>query len=78
MFRDSVFAHYGDLSKNPITESISIEELKKALMLTEMIINKIGVFYNRSIVSLKLMHADDIDTICGILDEYKTKKGWTF
>ena len=71
VFRDNVFAHFGDLSKQKDAVQISIELLQGLLALTEQIINKIEVFYDRTATSLNAINATDISQTCYAISKFK-------
>ena len=66
--RDNIAAHFADINNNNF--SISLEELIKIFQITEQIINKIGVFYDRVAVSLKPINAGDIYQTCHALNMF--------
>jgi len=68
-FRDNVAAHYADVSSNELT--VSLEQLIKVFQITEQIINKIGVFYDRVATALKPINAGDIYQTCYAIKKYK-------
>lgn len=70
-FRDKVFAHFGDASKQKEKIKISIELLQELLTLTEQIINKIEIFYDRTATSLKPINATDIYQTCYAISKFK-------
>lgn len=70
-FRDNVFAHFGDASKQKEEIKISIEQLQELLALTERIINKFEVFYDRTATSLTPANATDIYQTCHAVSKFK-------
>lgn len=70
-FRDNIFAHFGDLSKQKNEVQISIELLQELLVLTGQIINKFEVFYDRTVTSLTPVNATDIYQMCRAIGKYK-------
>ena len=70
-FRDNVFAHFSDASKQKEEIQISIELLQEILALTEQIINKFEVFYNRTATSLTPANATDIYQTCYAVSKFK-------
>lgn len=74
-FRDKIFAHYGDISKEKIEVSLSIDELQEIFKVTEQIVNKIEVFYDRVITSFTPINATDICQLCHAINKYKEYRG---
>ena len=70
-FRDKVFAHFGDASKQKEEIQISIELLQEILSMTEQIINRFEALYNRTTTSLKPINATDIYQICYAVSKFK-------
>ena len=70
-FRNNVFAHFGDASKQKEEIKISIELLQELLILTEQIINEIEFFYDRTATSLKPINATDIYQTCYAVSKFK-------
>lgn len=70
-FRDNVFAHFGDASKQKEEIQISIELLQELLTLTAQIINKFEVFYDRRATSLTPANATDIYQTCYAVSKFK-------
>lgn len=70
-FRDKVFAHYGDLSKEKKEYTISIDELQSILNITQQILNKIEVFYDRTNTVLTPINATDIYQTCYVIKKFK-------
>lgn len=66
--RDNVAAHFADINNKEF--SISLDQLIKVFQITEQIINKIGVFYDRVSISLKPINAGDIYQTCHALNMY--------
>ena len=66
--RDNVAAHFADINNKEF--SISLDQLIKVFQITEQIINKIGVFYDRVSISLKPINACDIYQTCHGLNMY--------
>lgn len=67
--RNNVAAHYADIGKIELT--ISLEQLMKVFQITEQIISKIGVFYDRVLTVLKPINAGDIYQTCHALNLYR-------
>lgn len=70
-FRDKVFAHFGDASKQKEEIQISIELLQEILSMTEQIINKFEALYDRTTTSLKPINATDIYQIFYAISKFK-------
>lgn len=70
-FRDKVFAHFSDASKQKEEIKISIELLQEILALTAQIINKFEVFYDRTATSLTPANATDIYQACYAVSKFK-------
>ena len=70
-FRDKVFAHFSDASKQKEEIKISIELLQEILALTAQIINKFEVFYDRTATSLTPANATDIYQVCYAVSKFK-------
>ena len=70
-FRDKVFAHFSDASKQKEEIKISIEMLQEILALTAQIINKFEVFYDRTATSLTPANATDIYQVCYAVSKFK-------
>lgn len=70
IFRDKVFAHFSDESKQKDKIKISIDLLQELLSVTERIINKFEIFYNRTITSLNPVNVTDIHQICYALSKF--------
>ena len=50
-FRDKMFAHFGEVKSNEQDKTISIEELKEVFLITQEVLQKIEVFYDRTCTS---------------------------
>ena len=70
-FRDNLFAHYGDVSKERIAVSLSIDELQDIFQITEHILNKIEVIYDRVTTSFTPVYTTDICQTCHAINKYK-------
>ncbi len=81
-FRDNVFAHYGDRSKQKEKILISIDTLKAILEIVEKIINKIEVLYDRTETAIYCAPISDIAEICYRVKKYQEYRlqirGWDF
>ncbi len=66
--RNNVAAHFADINNKGF--SISLDQLMKVFQVTEQIINKIGVFYDRVSISLKPINVGDIYQTCHALNMY--------
>ena len=70
-FRNEIFAHFGEVKEDKQDKTISIDELKEILAITESILCKIEVFYDRIYTSLKPLNASDIYQTCWAIKMYK-------
>lgn len=70
-FRDKVFAHYDDISKEKEKNTISIDDLQSIFKITEQIINKIEVFYDRVITILNPINVADVFQLCFVVKKYR-------
>ena len=70
-FRDNVYAHYGDESKQKEEIRISIDSLKDVLEIVEKIINKIEVLYDRTETAIYFAPVSDIAEICYQVKKYQ-------
>lgn len=75
--RDKIFAHFEKefLVTHRIDMSISLADLKELLNLAKNIVNKIGVYYDRSIRDFEPLNISDIQQTISIVDSFiKNKK----
>ena len=70
-FRDKIFAHFGEVKSSEQDKTISIDELKEVFLITQGILQKLEVFYDRTCTSLKPMNAGDIYQTCWAIKMYK-------
>ena len=73
-FRDKVFAHYDDISKEKEKNTISIDDLQSTFKITEQIINKIEVFYDRVITILNPINVADVFQLCFVVKNTENTK----
>lgn len=69
-FRDNVFAHFGDESKQKETVTISIDLLKYILLLTEQIIIDFEILHTAVGTVLTPINATDISQICNAVSKW--------
>lgn len=65
--RDNVFAHFGEW---PDGKKISVDELLDILRITEQIINRIDILYNRTITCYGSALLSDVSQLCYSLNMY--------
>lgn len=70
-FRNTMFAHYGDFSKQKKEVLISVDDLQEVFSITEQILNKIEVVYDRVVTSFMPYNATDIYQTCHAIKKYK-------
>ena len=74
--RNEVFAHFDEkfLVTKQKQVALTVKKLQKGLSLMEIIINKIGCYYDRSIRSFEPIAITDIDNIIYIINFYVNNK----
>ena len=71
-FRDKVFAHFGDITKEKEKKEISVDILQEILLVTVEIFNKIVVYYDGVIIAMPPLNARDIHQLCWVIKMYMT------